>query len=388
MAERIAIGQAGGPTAVMNESFFGFLEEALRDHEVYGVINGLQGIDEERFIALEGPVERYQRITAMPGAWLGAGRWPLKEEDFERYVGNLKRKDVRGLALIGGNGTMWACRGLERAAGRMGYALAVVGIPKTVDNDLAGTDHAPGFASAARFVATMVRDVGKDLESMRNFESVRVLETMGRNVGWLALSSGYLKERPEDPPHLIYIPERPFDPDEFIESVRETRRAYGYAVAVVSEGLVPTATEAGLESPVLGGVSRELARRVREETGLPARGELLGMGQRSYSLAVSDRDRQEARMLGSSAAKALSAGRSGVMFALHRTEKPHYEVEVAEVPLDRVAGIEKPLPEEWIGTPDKMSEEFRAWLEPLVGEGLAAYPPNAPAALERGSLKT
>ena len=388
MTEKIAIGQAGGPTAVMNESLFGFLEEALHDHEVYGVINGLQGLDEERFVAFEDPATHYRRIATMPGAWLGAGRWPSREEDFERYVGNLKRKDVRGLALIGGNGTMWACRGLERAAGRMGYALSVVGIPKTVDNDLAGTDHAPGFASAARFVATMVRDIGKDLESMRNFESVRVLETMGRNVGWLALSAGYLKERPEDPPHLIYIPERPFDPDEFIDSVRETHRAYGYAVAVVSEGLVPTTTETGLASPVLGGVSRELAHRVREETGLPARGELLGMGQRSYSLSVSDRDRREARILGARAAETLRAGRSGVMLALHRTGKPHYEVEIEEVPLDQVAGIERPLPEEWICTLDKMPEEFRVWLEPLVGEDLAAYPPNATTALERGDLRS
>ena len=387
MAERLAIGQAGGPTAVMNESLSGFLEEALPDHELYGILNGLQGIDEEHFVALEGPAADYRSIAAMPGAWLGAGRWPAREEDFERYVGNLKRRDVRGLALIGGNGTMWACRELERAAGRMGYALSVVGIPKTVDNDLAGTDHAPGFASAARFVATMVRDIGKDLESMRNFESVRVLETMGRNVGWLALSSGYLKECPDDPPHLIYVPERPFDPDEFIASIREAHRAYGYAVAVVSEGLVPTATEAGLASPVLGGVSRELAHRVREETGLPARGELLGMGQRSYSLAVSDRDRREAGMLGTRAAKTLRAGRSGVMLALHRTEGPRYEVEVAEVPLGRVAGIERPLPEEWICTPDEPPEEFRAWLEPLVGEDLAAYPPNLPTAPERGVRK-
>ena len=383
MAERLAIGQAGGPTAVMNESLFGFLEEALPGHEVHGVINGLQGLDEERFVIFEGPAARYRRIAAMPGAWLGAGRWPAQEGDFERYVGNLKGKDIRGLALIGGNGTMWACRELERAAARTGYALSVVGIPKTVDNDLARTDHAPGFAGAARFVATMVRDIGKDLESVRNFESVRVLETMGRNTGWLARSAGYLRERPEDPPHLIYVPERPFDPDEFIDSVREVHDAYGYAVAVVSEGLVPTATEAGLASPVIGGISRDLANLVGDETGLPARGELLGMGQRSYSLAASNRDRREARMLGARAADTLRAGTSGVMLALHRTGNPLYEVEVAEVPLDQVAGIERPLPEEWIGTPGETPEAFREWLEPLVGEDLAAYPPNATTALER-----
>jgi 6-phosphofructokinase 1 len=201
----------------------------------------------------------------------------------------------------------------------VGHELAVIGIPKTVDNDLAETDHAPGFGSAARFVATAVRDVGKDLESMRNFEAVRVLETMGRNVGWLAVSGAYLKERPEDPPHLIYVPEREFVQDEFLKEVKETHEAYGYAVVVVSEGLGGGAkSDSGehLRSPLLGGVSRELAQLVGEELGLSARGELLGMVQRSCSLAVSKRDREEARLLGARAAGLMRARVSGVMLSL------------------------------------------------------------------------
>jgi ATP-dependent phosphofructokinase / diphosphate-dependent phosphofructokinase len=361
----------------MNASLFGFLEEVLPDHEVYGVINGLQGLVEDRLLPLAASaVDRYRQASEMPGAWLGAGRWPVREENFEQYVIHLKNRNIGKLALIGGNGTMWACLQLERAARRMGHELAVLGIPKTVDNDLAGTDHAPGFGSAARFVATIVRDVGKDLESMQNFEAVRVLETMGRNVGWLAMSSGYLKRGPEDPPHLIYVPEREFAQDRFLKETREAYQTHGYAVVVVSEGLPSGATDNHMESPILGGVSRELARLVTEELGLPARGELLGMGQRSYSLAVSRRDWQEARLLGAEVARMLRAEVSGVMLGLKRAPSSHYEAEIRSVPFDRVAGVERPLPTKWLSSPDTANEEYRRWLEPLVGEDLAGYPGN------------
>jgi len=380
-AARVAVGQAGGPTAVTNASLFGFVEEALLGCEVYGVINGLQGLAEDRLVPLPAStVERHRRMREMPGAWLGAGRWPAREEDFEGYAINLKNRGIRSLALIGGNGTMWACLRLEHAARRIGTELSVIGIPKTVDNDLAETDHAPGFGSAARFVATAVRDVSKDLESMRNFEAVRVLETLGRNVGWLAMSGGYLKRRPEDPPHLIYVPEREFVQDEFLKEVKETHEAYGYAVAVVSEGLQGRAkSDPGdhPKSPLLGGVSRELAQLVSEELGLSARGELLGMVQRSYSLAVSQRDREEAWLLGGEAARIMRAGVSGVMLGLERRSSSRYEVKIRHVPLERVAGAERPFPEYWLRAPDALvPEEFREWLEPLVGEDLSAYPAN------------
>ena len=155
---------------------------------------------------------------------------------------------------------MWSCLQLERAAAKAGYELAILGVPKTVDNDLMGTDHAPGFGSAARFVATVTRDVGRDLYAVRNFESVRVLETMGRNVGWLSLSSGYLKREAQDPPHLIYLPEQAFSQETFLRDVEEMHHAYGYAVVVVSEGIPSHGRDNHLDSPNLGGVAGELGR--------------------------------------------------------------------------------------------------------------------------------
>lgn len=373
---RIAVGQAGGPTAVMNASLLGFLEACPPEAEVYGVLGGFRGLVEDYLVRLPAGPSADRRLLFVPGAWLGAGRHPLSEEDLVRCVERLAARRVRALAMIGGNGTMWACARLEEAARRAGSKLAVAGIPKTVDNDLAGTDHAPGFPSAARYVAAMVRDVGADLEAMRGFEAVRVLETMGRNAGWLALSAGYLRREPQDPPHLIYVPERPFDPDSFLEEVEAAFRAHGFVVAVVSEGLIRRPPEEGLRKPVIGGVAPELARRVEESLGLPARGELLGMGQRSFVLATSSLDREEARELGNRAARLLLEGRSGLMPGLRRLPGARYGAEVEEVPLGRVAGAERPLPPGWvISPPGEVPGDFRGWLAPLVGEDLAPHPP-------------
>lgn len=373
--EKIAIGQAGAGTAVVNASLFGFLEEAVSDHEVYGVINGLQGLYEDHLASITSSVvDRYRSAASAPGAWLGAGRWPANEEDFDNCVANLKKRDIHRLVLIGGNGTMWSCLQLEQAAAKAGYELAILGVPKTVDNDLMGTDHAPGFGSAARFVATITRDIGRDLYAVRNFESVRVLETMGRNVGWLALSSGYLKRESQDPPHLIYLPEQAFSQETFLHDVEETYHTYGYAVVVVSEGIPSHGTDNHLDSPNLGGVAGELSDLVSKELGLPARGESLGMGQRSYSLSVSEGDRQEARMLGAEAVSRLRAGYSGTMLGLARVSTVPYEVEIRSVPFDQVAGIERRLPEEWLVSPREMNEAFRSWLEPLIGDDLLPYP--------------
>ena len=374
---KVAIGQAGAGTAVVNASLFGFLEEAVSDHEVYGVINGLQGLYEDHLVSITSSVvDRYRSAASAPGAWLGAGRWPANEEDFDRCIANLKKRDVHRLVLIGGNGTMWSCLQLKQAAAEVGYELAILGVPKTVDNDLMETDHAPGFGSAARFVATMTRDVGRDLYAVRNFESVRVLETMGRNVGWLALSSGYLKREPEEPPHQIYVPEQEFSQETFLRDVEEAHHAYGYAVVAVSEGIPSHGTDNHLDSPNLGGVAGKLAVLVSEELGLPARGESLGMGQRSYSLSVSKRDQQEARVLGAEAANQLRAGCSGVMLGLKRVSMVPYEVEIRNVSFERVAGIERHLPNEWLVSEGKEYEAFRSWLEPLVGDDLLPYPAN------------
>src|SRR5699024_10953463 len=189
--KKIAVGKAGGPTSVINTSLVEVLEEI--DVEVYGVINGFQGHVEGNLTHInEQKKKEINQFRKIPGACLGAGRYTLSEENKVEAIRVLQKKDIHCLVFIGGNGTASALYKLSETAKELNYELQVIGISKTVDNDIYGMDHAPGFASAARYVATSVRDINQDLKSMRNFEQVRIIETMGRHSGWLAAASGLL----------------------------------------------------------------------------------------------------------------------------------------------------------------------------------------------------
>ncbi|MFC4597563.1 diphosphate--fructose-6-phosphate 1-phosphotransferase [Cohnella hongkongensis] len=383
---KVAIGQAGGPTAVINASLVGFLEAAKSAYTTYGVVNACQGLVNDWIYEIDddvyGNLSRYRHL---PGAALGSGRWAMTEEDFHTAVHHLKRRDIHLLVLIGGNGTMYACQEMARAADKLGYDLAVAGIPKTVDNDLMETDHTPGYGSAARYVAATVRDIGEDLKSMRNFESVRIMETMGRNVGWLTAASMLLKESEEQPPHLIYVPERAFELDEFLQDVEQTVSRIGHAAVVISEGLRDRNGELlskltlheKMTNTVLGGASRFLADQVSARLNLPSRAEMLGMNQRCFSSMVSNADRREAEALGAAAAELLLKGESGRMVTLVREELPdeRYAYRPGSCRLEAVAGIERLLPADVVnerGT--AISPAFKNWLRSLTGDDLQSFP--------------
>jgi 6-phosphofructokinase 1 len=393
---KVAVGQAGGPTAVLNASLAGFVGAAAPELQVAAIECGFQGLCEDRLQDLDqSAVEQIIRYRDVPGACLGAGRWPMSAEQFARCVDHLRSRDIRRLAMIGGNGTMRACRKLELAAAEMGYPLTVVGIPKTVDNDLPDMDHSPGFGSAAKYVALSVRDIGGDLWAMRNFEQVRIIETMGRNVGWLTAASAFLKTRPEDPPHLVYLPERPFAVESFLQDVRRVVERVGCAVVVVSEGLrgadgkvlaeLTLRQEQGRQ--VLGGVGQYLAQQVRDQLGYASRSELLGMNQRCAAYAVSEQDREEAEQLGVRAAEwlksALNSSDGSSMMTLRRNHSPGqpYAYRIDPLPLGEVADREKPVPNEFLDIPASgqgsamPNEKFREWLKPILGDEIAAYPP-------------
>jgi 6-phosphofructokinase 1 len=392
---KVAVGQAGGPTAVLNASLAGFVAAAAPELHVIAIECGFQGLCEDRLRDLDqSAVEQIIHYKNVPGACLGAGRWPMTAERYDRCVDHLRSRDIRLLAMIGGNGTMRACRQLELAAAKAGYPLTVVGIPKTVDNDLPDMDHSPGFGSAAKYVALSVRDIGNDLWAMRNFEQVRIIETMGRNVGWLAASSAYLKGYPEDPPHLVYLPERPFAVEMFLQDVRRVVERVGCAVVVASEGLrgaegkvlaeLTLRQEQGRQ--VLGGVGQYLAQQVREQLGYASRSELLGMNQRCASFAVSEQDREEAEQLGARAAEWLKgAAAESVMITLQRDHSPGqpYAFQIGHMPLGEVSDREKPVPDEFLDMTAIGSNhgaampnaKFRKWLRPLIGDEIAAYPP-------------
>ncbi|RBW67374.1 diphosphate--fructose-6-phosphate 1-phosphotransferase [Bacillus taeanensis] len=373
--KKVAIGQAGGPTAVFNTSLIGFLDHCHA--EVYGVLKGYQGLVEGSFIPLEGSMlKKVEQYRSVPGACLGAGRYPMTEEALEKAVNNLRLKGIDTLVFIGGNGTMWTMHQLEKKAKKIGYDLQVIGIPKTVDNDLAETDHAPGFASAARYVALSVRDISKDLEAMRNFEQVRIIETMGRNVGWLAAASGLLKASESDGPHKIYLPEETLSADQFLNDVKNLVAEFGFASIVVSEGVKLNEGKAVEKAfvngrSVLGGISKQLSSFVQEELGLMARDELLGMNQRSSQFASSGQDRLEAYEVGKKAAHLISEDISGVMVTIERLQKSYYDYQFGTALLQKVAaGGERSLPKLF-----RVNQQaFYRWLEPLVGRDVEPFP--------------
>ncbi|MBA4493450.1 diphosphate--fructose-6-phosphate 1-phosphotransferase [Paenactinomyces guangxiensis] len=375
--KKILIGQAGGPTAVFNSSLVGFIEKLPADIELYVVWNGYKGLAEGNISRF--PLVMKKEITSyhlVPGAMLGAGRYPFTEEKMEQAIEHLRSLQIHSLVFAGGNGTMAALQKLSEVASAMSYDLQVIGIPKTVDNDLSETDHAPGFGSAARYVALAAQAISKDLEAMKNFEQVRIIETMGRNAGWLAAASGYLKKSPSEGPHAIYLPEVPILKKEFLQTIRDCVKEFGFATVVASEGVrligERQTEQARLQGRVvLGGISNRLAELVRDELGLAVRGENLGMIQRAAFFAVSDQDVKEAIAVGQEAANLVMSDQSHLMVSLQRASQTEYTFILEHRSLGRVmrAG-ERLLPKEMIANREKYYE----WLSPLVGTGLVEFP--------------
>lgn len=373
MSETIAIVQAGGPTPVLNASLAGFLEEAKTSPaHVIGFSTGIEGLVKGWTVNLdELSRENIQALKYQPGAALGAGRFPLKDEDFAQIRHVLDLNKVGKLVFVGGNGTMWAAAQVAKAVPE----VQVVGLPKTVDNDLWGTDHAPGYLSAAKFVAEGVRSLALDLWSMRNFEQVRVVEVMGRNVGWLAAAASLVRTSlPGFSPLLIYPPEQALDTQKFQIRIQDLLRTEPCILVVVSEGvrdengrpLGEGQIGGNKGQKILGGASQYLVEELRQ-TGIPSRYENLGILQRANTWTVCARDREEAITLGRETVRVLQTGGSSVMLGLATAGGAS---EVQTVPLAEVAGRERLLEKQFL-TSDGISDSFPEWLENRLGEPLA-----------------
>lgn len=324
--KHIAIGQAGGPTAVFNATLAAFVRKLYENHSLTFIINGYEGLARRNFVKADITViDNILAHEKVPGASLGAGRYTLNDDEIIDSVRTLRELDIDTLIFIGGNGTMEALLKIKDEALRQDYRLQILGLPKTVDNDLAETDHSPGFGSAARYVAQVTRDMGRDLLAMKNFEQVRIIETMGRNAGWLTAASGYLKEYEQDAPHFIALPEKPLRPEILFHHIAHAIEAYGAALIVVSEGVY---WEKGSQvekvrvngRSVLGGISKEIELLVAEKMNVMVRSELLGMNQRSCSASISETDYKEAVQTGYMGARWVCEGVSDVMVSLKRTE--------------------------------------------------------------------
>ncbi len=384
-AHNLMIVQGGGPTAVFNASLAGVIDEARRHprfRRIYGARSGTKGLATGDVAELKhlGAMD-LAALAASPGAALGSSRFQPTDDDLERCVACLRHHEIRHVIFMGGNGTMRGAAIVLDFCKRSGYEVQIVGVPKTIDNDIAGTDRSPGFGSAARFVAQSTLDLAMDIRSL--VQPVSIFETLGRDVGWLAAASTLAKLDEDAAPHLVCVPEVPFVRDTFLARLDATVARIGWAVVVVSEGTAyadgTPVFEQRISSeknkanrPLIGGVAQYLSGVVAAELGLRCRSEKAGLIGRSCMALVSAQDRADAELVGREGVHALAEGATGVMVALRPLSENGPRCE--SVPLAAVAGIRRAIPQAWITENGlAVGQAFREYAEPLVGK-LSHYP--------------
>jgi ATP-dependent phosphofructokinase / diphosphate-dependent phosphofructokinase len=392
----VLVGQSGGPTAVINASVAGVVAEALNHsciEEIYGSLNGVLGILNEDLIDLASESQQTIRgLRSTPGAALGTCRYKLKKPaDFERVLEVFKAHNIRYFFYAGGNDSQDTADKISKLAQQQGYELRVIGIPKTVDNDLVSTDHCPGYGSVIKYISTTVREIAADNEAMGQGDLVSIVEVMGRNAGWIAAGAALAKRRdhPHDPPHLIYLPEVAFSTEKFVADVQRVLKREKYCLIVVGEGLVDadgnyvSAAEAtdAFGHAQLGGAGDYLRSLVEQNLpGVKARTAKFGIAQRAAAHAGSKTDADEAFLAGQAAVKAAINGETDKMVTLVRGDGDHYTCETGLAPLSDIANGVKKLPRDWINEDGvSMTFQFLRYAQPLIqGETPLAYANGLP----------
>ena len=359
----IAVAQSGGPTAAINASLTGVFNGAEHEKEVdeiYGAENGIEGILGDRLLNLRSILmddHDKQLLMTTPSTILGSCRFKLKdwhedESDYLRITEVFNRHNIRAFFYIGGNDSMDTVMKLNSYFVAKDIRIKVVGVPKTIDNDVTETDHTPGFGSAAKYVACSLQEIIRD-SRVYSIPSVTIVEIMGRDAGWLAASSCVLRANGEPAPHLIYLPEGEFSPEKYLEDVRKAQLRYKAVIVAVSEGI----TAGGVTSEVvdafghkyLSGVGKWLEGYTKEHIGCKVRSIELNVMQRCSSHIASLTDLNEAERIGREAVKAaLNYGESGVMMAFRRISNNPYRVEIVTADISKIANQEKKFPREWI----------------------------------------
>ena len=359
----IAVAQSGGPTAAINASLTGVFngaEQNIEIDEIYGAENGIEGILGDRLLNLRSILmdeHDKQLLMTTPSTILGSCRFKLKdwhedESDYLRITEVFNRHNIRAFFYIGGNDSMDTVMKLNGYFQAKDIRIKVVGVPKTIDNDVTETDHTPGFGSAAKYVACSLQEIIRD-SRVYSIPSVTIVEIMGRDAGWLAASSCVLRANGEPAPHLIYLPEGEFSPEKYLEDVRMAQLRYKAVIVAVSEGI----TAGGVTSEAvdafghkyLAGVGKWLEGYTKEHIGCKVRSIELNVMQRCSSHIASLTDLNEAERIGREAVKAaLTYGESGVMMAFRRISNNPYRVEIVTADIAKVANQEKKFPREWI----------------------------------------
>lgn len=383
MPANALIVHGGAPTAVINASLYGAICEARNHPEIscfYGAVGGSGAIVREDFIDLfTVSEEKLALLPYTPASAIGTSRDPLEQEDYDQIAAVLKKRDIRYVFFTGGNGSMDTCGKVYHACQRAGLDACVVGIPKTIDNDISATDHAPGYGSMARYIAATTSEVSQDIRALPIH--VSVLETMGRNAGWITAASALSRTESGDGPDLIYLPERAFDPIRFLEDVERIRKHKNGILVVASEGLrgkdgkpiVDPIFQVG-RSVYYGDVGSHLANLVIKELGIKARSEKPGICSRASIAFQSDVDRDEAITAGREAVKAAVAGYTGVMVGFDRVPGTVYGVTTRLIPVEQVMLEERVLPDCFINEAgNDVTDAFVDWCRPLIGGPLRQF---------------
>lgn len=377
------IVHGGAPTAVINASLYGAVTEARKHPEIehfYAAIGGSGAVLKEHFLDLfTSSEEELELLLHTPGSAIGTSRDPLETEDYDQMAQVIARHNIRYVFFTGGNGSMDTCGKVYQACCRAGVDVNVVGIPKTIDNDISVTDHAPGFASAARYIAETTAEISQDVRGLPIH--VCVIEAMGRNAGWIAAASALARSGDGDGPDLIYLPEVPFDEDAFLAEVERLHREKGGVVVVASEGLRKADGEPIVE-PIFqvgravyyGDVSAHLANLVIRKLGIKARSEKPGIAGRASAAYQSRLDRDEAVEAGSTAVRAAVEGKNGVMVGFRRLPGEEYRAETILIPIEEVMLHERTMPKEFIAeNGHDVTQAFIDWCRPLLGEPVRKY---------------
>jgi 6-phosphofructokinase len=381
------VAQSGGPTAVINSSACGVIQQAVKSNKIdriFGATNGILGVlKEDLFDISAEKADIIEALKQTPSAAIGSCRYKLKsledsKADYERILDVFKAHNIRYFFYAGGNDSMDTADKINNLAAETGYELTCMGIPKTIDNDLACTDHCPGYGSVAKYVATCAMEAGKDTEALYTTDTCTILEVMGRNAGWIAAATGLARRCDEDAPHLIYLPETAFTLDKFIKDVKEVLKRFGRVFIVAGEGLKDKdgnyiTAEAGAFAKdsfghvQLGGVAEILKAAIEKELGIKARFNKLGTNQRSAMHFASLTDVNEAYMCGQMAVKHALEGKNGKMVTLIREETPQYKCTTGLAELSDVANGEKKVPPEFINKKgNHVTDVMLDYVRPLV----------------------
>jgi 6-phosphofructokinase 1 len=383
---KVVVAQGGGPTAVINQSLVGVVLESRKFSQVtkvYGAINGVAGIINEDFFDLtQETTHNLEQVAITPSSALFSTRDKPDEKYCKEIFSVLKAHDVRYFFYIGGNDSADTVRIVNEQAKKSDYEFRAIHIPKTIDNDLLVNDHTPGYGSAARFIANAF--IGANLDN-RALPGVYIGVVMGRDAGFLTAASAIAQKYPDDGPHLIYLPERPFDMEQYLRDVKEVYDKYGRCVIAVSEGIrdkdgIPIITKlvdtvekdahGNVQLSGTGALGDLLSSYIKKHLNIKrVRSDTFGYLQRSFMGCVSDVDQHEAREVGEKAAQFAIWHNIDGSITIHRTG--YYSVDYKITPLSELAGKTKHMPDEFINLAgNNVTDAFKFYVRPLLGSGL------------------